>query len=64
MLLGVVLGITHFNSVLSWIVFTLRIVSVLPYHLFFCNDPSELTDMKQSFDVLQTCWVWLPSSYL
>lgn len=30
---------------------------MLPHHLFFCNDPSEVGDMKQSFDVLQTCWV-------
>ena len=39
------------------LLFSFRIVSMLPHHLFFCNDPSEVTDMKQSFDVLQTCWV-------
>ena len=61
MLLSAVLGATYFNGVLSWILFTLRIVSMLPYHLFFCNDPSEVADMNQSFDVLLTCWVRLPT---
>ena len=55
MLFGVVLGASYFNQ--SHYDIVIRIVSMLPHHLFFCNDPSEVTDMKQSFDVLQTCWV-------
>lgn len=57
MLFGVVLGTTHFSQDNYNLLFILRAVSMLPYHLFFSNDPSEVVDMKQSFDILQTLWV-------